>query len=234
MERKRIELEDGIDYISYNYIIYLKNLAFYYLNTGLHSNVYSARNLISKAINTFEMGNFSSSEQFSTYFQLKLLMSLSYEFFEDHNMAYLGYENNLKEIEMNYPFVDEITKNLFFRLMYIINPDSNLKTAMENYSGEYTITVYQNKRRILEKDIYSGKATDFQIFELNSIFNNIKCIIDKVYHVTHYRLMYIYFVRNGDPETADRFFQAAINMAFEYQFHGQMDRLSFLRSIMEK
>lgn len=234
MEAKKIRFECEINYISYNMIVFIKKLAYYYMNTGLHENVLSARKLIVKAIKIFEIGNFYSAEQYTTYFQLRLLESLSYEFFCEHNIAFTGYESSLNEIEKKYPFVDEITKNLFRRLMYIISSEDVLKRELENFSPNTDIFAsYQNKRRILEKQIYSGKAKEAKVLELNEMFEKIKNGLDKIYYVTHYRLMYMYYAMRKEKKVASMYFKMAINMAHEYEFSGQVDRLSVLRDLFE-
>lgn len=230
MSAKVVRLESEVNYISYNMIVLKKNLAYYSMNTGLHENVLNARKLVNSAIRTFEMGNFCSPDQFATYFQLKLLESLSYEFFNGHNIAYSGYESCLKEIEQTYPFVDEVTKNLFRRLMYIISSDNVLKLELEKFPPYINVFAsFQNKRRVLEKQIYSGRVTKAKVMELNEMFENIKNNLDKIYHVTHYRLMYTYYAKLGEKEIASMYFQMAINMANEYNFFGQIDRLHAIR-----
>lgn len=234
MKAKKVILESEVDYISYNLIVFKKNLAYYSMNTGLHENVLSARQLINDAIKTFEIGNFGSPEQFSTYFQLRLLESLTYEFFCQHNIAYTGYERSLNEIEKTYPFVDAVTKNLFHRLMYIISTEDALRLELEKFSSHTNIlAAFQNKRRILEKEIYSGKATEAKVIELNEMFESIRNCLDKIYHVTHFRLMYTYYAMRNEKETASMYFQLAINMANEYEFSGQIDRLSAIHDLFE-
>ncbi len=234
MKAQKAKLESEINYISYNMIVFIKNLAYYSMNTGLHENVLSARQLIVNAIKTFEIGNFYSAEQFTTYFQLRLLESLSYEFFCEHNIAFTGYENSLNEIEKTYPFVDEVTKNLFRRLMYIISSENVLKRKLEKFSPNTDIFAsFQNKRRILEKEIYSGKANEAKVKELNEMFEEIKNCLDKIYHVTHYRLMYTYYAMRKEKEVASMYFKMAINMANEYEFFGQVERLSAIRDLFE-
>ena len=234
MELKRISFRSEINYNSYNYIVFSKNLAYSYMNTGLLSNVFRARVILSEAIKNFEMGNFSSPEQYSTYFQLQLLMALSHEFFNEHDKAFQRYEYNLNEIEAKYSFVDEVTTNLFRRMMYIIAPENALKKKIEDYSGMNIAATYQNKRRFLEKDIYAGRANDEQIVELNNLFNSIKNAIDKLFHVTHFRLLYTYYGRRGNVKLATKFFQTAMDMAYNYEFMGQVQRLNLLRSSIEE
>lgn len=234
MELKLSELEKNINYISYNIIVLYKNLAYYYLNTGLIKNVNRGKELLNSAIQMFEMGNFSSSEQFNTYFQLKLLASLTFEFFNKHNKAYQGYEQILHEIEEDYNFISPETSNLLRRLMYIISSENSLKKIIIDYNSANIVSVYQNKRRILEKDIYAGSATENQLLELIDLFKKANPFLDKLYHVTHYRLLYMFYASKRIFPLANAYFNSALKMANEYEFFGQITRLNDIHNYFER
>ena len=225
--------ESEVNYQSYNLILFNKELSYYYINTGFLPNVKSAQSILRDTIHSFEVGNFNSPEQFGTYFQLKLLLSLSYEFFNEHNTAYSMYEDNLKAIENGFDFIDDDIKNLFRRLMYIISSDKYLEQEISNYSGFNKFSFYQNKRRIIEKRIQENSAEDCDIIELNDLFNSIKIGMDKLYHVTHYRLLYQYYKRKGEDALATEFYTHAIKMANDYEFKGQIEQLKKIKMILE-
>lgn len=229
MEAERIRLESEVNYNSYNLILLFKYLAFYYLNTGLISNVYSAKHILSSASKMFEMGNYASPEQYDTYYQINLMLALVHEFFSEHDQAFQKYESKLHEINQNHRFVSEETKNLFHRMMYIISSDNALEEIIASYSGSSLATSYQNKRRILEKKIINGRANDADIIEISELFKQAKPLLDKLYHVTHFRLLYIYYANRNEVVIANAIFQQAIDMAFEYEFSGQIERLTAIR-----
>lgn len=218
-----------INYESYNLILLRKELAYHYMNSGLLDNVVLARGLLDSAISSFEIGGFSAKEQLSTYFQLKLLRALSHEFYFEHNKAYSLYEAGVHDFETSYRFIDAETKNVFYRLMYIIEPDAKLKKKLLDYEGHNLVSIYQNDRRIVERAIYDGCVTYGDIVKLSESFERIKHTLDKLYHVTHYRLMYQYFLRRGEHQIADQYYRQAINIAENYEFFGQIDRIKIIR-----
>lgn len=229
MNEECIELEKQINYNSYNMILFKKSLAYHYMNTGLLSNVETARRLLSSAAQTFETANFSSPNQYDTFFQIKLLLALSDEFYNKHNHAYSQYENTLREIEKSYKFISKETTSLFQRLMYIISSEDALKRVLNDYSGSSLEIIYQNKRRILEKDIFKGKASETQISEISFLFNQVKQSLDKLYHVTHYRLLFIYYLQKKDYSVSSKLYDEAIKLANEYEFYGQINRFEQLK-----
>lgn len=229
METTRAKLEGEVNYNSYNLILFDKQLAFYYLNTGSLPNICNAKHILFLALKMFELGNFSAPEQFETYYQIKLLLTLTHEFFNEHNLAFQEYEKSLIEINKNYKFISDETKNQFLRMMYTISPDKPLEDMMLKYSGANLAVSYQNKRRFIEKKISKGKATDTDIKEVSDMFNSVKHFLNKLYHVTHYRLLYIYYASKNKPLLADMYFSKAIKIAYEYEFSGQIERLMNIR-----
>lgn len=221
--------EETITYYSYNLILFRKLLAYNYMNSGILSNVSRAKEILDKAIKEFEMGNFYSPEQFSSYFQLKLLLALTYEFYYQHNLAYTKYEKTINEIENKFPFIDDETKNILYRLMYIINPETYFEEKLKDYKGLNLASVYQNKRRIIEKRIKIGTVTDKEIADLSNQFEQIKLSIDKLYHVTHYRLLFQYHLMKKEYEIADVYYKSALRIANEYEFWGQIKRLEDIK-----
>ena len=233
MNSKKIILESEINYHSYNMILFNKKLAYYYINTGFLPNITIAQNILRETIRSFEIGNFHSPEQYDSYFQLKLLLALSYEFFDEHNIAYSLYEDNLTEIENEYGFVDNDLINLHKRLMYIISADKMLEKSISNYNGFNQFVLYQNKRRIIEKKIQNDSVKENEIIELNNLFNSIKLSMDRLYYVTHYRLLFHYYKKRGEYELANSFYSDALNMANEYEFTGQVVQLRKLKRFLE-
>ena len=117
--------------------------------------------------------------------------------------------------------------------MYIISSDKYLEQEISNYSGFNKFSFYQNKRRIIEKRIQENSAEDCDIIELNDLFNSIKIGMDKLYHVTHYRLLYQYYKRKGEDALATEFYTHAIKMANDYEFKGQIEQLKKIKMILE-
>lgn len=203
------------------------------MNTGAIENVKKAKDLLLDGIMEFERGIFASPEQFSVYYQMKLLLALTNEFYGRHNEAFTEYEKNIHEIETSYPFLDEETKNLLYRLMYILQPTQSLVNKIDGYKGTNPLSIYQNKRRILEKAIYEGKAQEWQLLEVNNLFNTIKSNLDHIYHVTHYRLLFQYFFKVGEKGIAMQFYHLAIDTALNCEFYGQITRIETIKKELD-
>lgn len=229
LDRKCSVLETEVNYLSYNLILLRKYLAYKYMCSGVLTNVDRSVELIEKSIKDFENGNFTSPEQFSTYFQLKLILALSNEFYNKHNEAYSEYEKTIAEIEKYYGFVNEDTKNLFYRCLYILSPIPYFQKKIKNYTGHNIISSFQNKRRIVEKKIIRGTVKEEDILEINQQFEQIKSLIDKLHHVTHYRLMFQYYLRKKEMDLANYYYKLAIQTATEYGFSGQIKQIEIIR-----
>ena len=117
--------------------------------------------------------------------------------------------------------------------MFIISSDKYLEQLISNYSGFNKFEIYQNKRRIIEKRIQKNVAEDCEIIELNELFNSIKLGMDKLYHVTHYRLLYQYYKKRGEDMLASKVFSDAITMANEYEFKGQIEQLKKIQMLLK-
>ena len=223
----------NIYYNSFNLITAKKFLAYHYMNTGALNNVARAKVLLLDGISAFERGTFAMPEQLSVYHQMKLLLALTNEFYGNHNKAFTEYEESIHEIESSYPFLNEETKNVFYRLMYILEPIASLESRIVGYKGINPLSVYQNKRRIVEKAIYAGKAKESQVLELNDMFNLVKGKLDHLYHVTHYRLLYQYYFKKGEGQIAESFYHLAIDSAVRCEFYGQVVRIESIKKELE-
>ena len=219
----------------------LIQIAIIYIHSGEIGRVKLARDYLFRAVKIYLNQTIHDEIAFKRIVYSRWLIAVTFK--QERNF---GYANELCEELIEYindenevfgiPFSDSLL--LPQRELVVINKEEIMSDYLLFHMEDITINpkeLFYTHRRLLELYILNNdfdKAKDV-VPELLTSFSRCKNHIDKIYHVGLFQSLFEYYSYIGDKESADAYYQLAINDAKKNYMKGKEKKLKMLKQIYE-